>query len=285
MKTLLTGGIQVSKRIKLISSFFMLGILTMALGCSTKSTEEPTQSKNTVPNSQDLFYKFENMDKVNVKKDIVYKNDNGNELKLDVYYALGNKDISKTPTIILVHGSAPGDNLKDSSVYTTWGDKIASSGFNAVMFNWRPSGPLGDVSYLIKYIRENANELKINSENISVIAFSAGVYEGVKEVIEVNTGFIKNVAVYYGCINSSILTTKTDVKLPSFFIAMAALDKIVPPDINDDFISKAEEAGCNVIKMVHSKAGHGFDAFNAYDDETKIIIDKTLKFIEDGSNS
>jgi acetyl esterase/lipase len=200
-----------------------------------------------------------------------------------VYYALGNKDISKTPTVVLIHGSAPDDNLKDSSVYTTWGKKIASSGFNAVMFNWRPSN-IGDVSDLIIYIRENTNQLEINSKNISVIAFSAGVYEGVKEAMEVNTGFIKNVAVYYGYINSSILTSKTNVKLPSFFIAMAALDNAFPPNINDNFIKKAQEAGSNVVKMVHSKAGHGFDAFNANSFETKLIIDKTLKFIENGSN-
>jgi hypothetical protein len=55
--------------------------------------------------------------------------------------------------------------------------------------------------------------------------------------------------------------------------------------MNDTFISKAKESGCNITKMVHSKGGHGFDVFNASDEETKNIIDETLKFMDDSSPS
>lgn len=268
------------KRIKLIVIFIILGILTLSLGCGSKSAEKPTQSAKPAP----IGFDHPDMGKVNVKNNIVYKSDKEDELKLDVYYPLGNKDISRAPTVVLVHGIADDNNLKDSRVYKLWGRLIAASGFTAITFNWRPSISSMDVSDLIKYIRRNAKELNINGENICVFAFSAGVQEGVKDALQVNTGFIKSVIVYYGYIDESILTIKTDVKLPSFFIAMGGLDENFPPNTNDYFISKAKESGCNIINMVQPKAGHAFDVFNAADDETKNIIDKTLKFIEDSSN-
>jgi dienelactone hydrolase len=268
------GGVKVLKKIKLITLFTILATLMLSVGCG---------KENIASSGQNLTNKQSDTEKVNVKKDIVYKSINDTKLKLDVYYALGNKKISKTPTVILIHGSSPDKNLKDHVAYKSWGERIAESGFNAVTFNWRPLTSSTDVSELIKYIRKNAKVLKINSEDIYVFAFSAGVYGGLKEAMQENTGFVKKVIAYYGQINKSILTIKTNVKLPSFFIAMGALDKNFPPNMNDTFISKAKESGCNITKMVHSKGGHGFDVFNASDDETKNIIDKTLKFIDDSS--
>jgi len=49
-------------------------------------------------------------------------------------------------------------------------------------------------------------------------------------------------------------------------------------------MEEAKAKGCNIIKMVHSKAGHAFDVFNVGDDETKNIVSKTLKFIADSGN-
>ena len=271
------------KRIKLTVLFFMLGILTLTLGCGSKTVEKPKEPKKIAPITPNLLYNHPDREKVNVKKDIVYKTYNDNKLKLDVYYPLGNKDISKTSTVVLIHGIADDNNLKDASVYQAWGKAIGASGAAAVTFNWRPSIGSKDVSDLIKYIRENANDLNINSENICVFAFSAGVEEGIKDAVEANTGFIKNVMVYYGKIDESILTPKNNVKVPSYFIAMGANDGGFPPTVNDNFIKKAKAVGSNVINIVHSKGGHAFDVFNASNDETKDIINKTLKFIQDSS--
>lgn len=280
---------------KLTTLFLLLSLSILFYGCEGKSNKGPEQettaqtekivpTEKVVQSSQKLVYNFEGMSAVKVNKNVVYKTyNNKDKLRLDVYYALGDKDTSKVPTVVLVHGIAQDTNLKDSDVYKTWGRKIGASGFNAITFNWRPAESSKDVSDLIKYIRDNAKELKINSENITIAAFSAGVDEGLKDAMEVNTGFIKNIVAYYGYIDDDILTINKNVKLPSFFIAMAAYDELFPPSTIDKFITKAKEAGCSVTKMVHSKAGHGFDAFKADDEETKDIIDKTLKFIDDNS--
>ena len=272
------------RRIKLIVLFLLISISTFLLGCGSDLSKKPTQSKKNVPSGPNLLYEHPDRDKVNVKKDIVYKIHNDNKLKLDIYYPLSTKDISKIPTVILIHGTASDDNLKDSDVYQAWGKAIAASGATAVTFNWRTSIASKDVSDLIKYVRENAKELNLNSENVCVFAFSAGVQEGVKDAMSVNTGFVKNVIVYYGKLDTSILTVKSDVKLPRFLIAMGKEDKYFAPGTNDFFMEEAKAKGCNIIKMVHSKAGHAFDVFNVGDDETKNIVSKTLKFIADSGN-
>lgn len=254
--------------------------LLLLTGCGTRKADTPVKEENTDNTGLNLVYKHPDMEKVGTKRDIVYKTVIDKKLKLDVYYPLGVVDSSKAHTVVLVHGIGPIESFKDTDVYQSWGRVIAANGFNAVTFNWRPSVTQDDVSDLIKYIRENSKDLKINPDSMSIFAFSAGVKEGVKEAILINTGFVKNIIAYYGQLDTSVLKEDSNTNLPPMFIAMAALDTTVPPGINDSFIKQAEALGCKITYVTHSKAGHGFDVFND-DRETYDIIEKSIAFIKD----
>lgn len=226
----------------------------------------------------DLLYRCPNMDEVEKRQDVVYKVTNERLLKLDVYYS-NNTNLSNVPTVIVVHGSSSIEDIKDIKLFQSWGKVLAASGFNTVVFNWRPEENPEDIKDLIYFILDNSDELKLNNSNISIFALSSGVEIGVKNVLEINTGFINKIVTYYGKIESSIVEMINTSYLPKFFIAMGALDDIYPSDCNDNFIKEARELGCEVEFILHSIGEHGFEVFNE-GEETKRIIEQTIKFIE-----
>src|SRR5690606_27814355 len=85
----------------------------------------------------DLLYRCPNMDAIEKRQDIVYKEINEKLLKLDVYYS-NNNNLTKIPTVIVVHGSSSIEDIKDIKLFQSWGKVLAASGFNTVVFNWRP---------------------------------------------------------------------------------------------------------------------------------------------------
>lgn len=231
-----------------------------------------------------VVYEVPNMSKVSVKKDIVYKVDDNMELKLDVYYSLEDKVEDKPNTVILIHGSTPDKKFKDKKYFTSWGRLVAASGNNAVTFNWRSGRVPTDISDLIKYVREHAHELDVESDRISIIAFSAGTQDGVREAVSVDTGFIDSIVAYYGKMPISILDNTSGGKLPPMFVAKAARDSYFASDCNDEFLEKASDLECNVTEVVHSEGVHGFDVFTD-NEESYDIIKKSLDFIEMNRNS
>jgi len=282
--------------IRYVMCIMLAASILVLPGCGSKEPNTPEQDKPNAPEQRDtpadsttrstldLVYKHPDMGKVETKKDVVYKTDNGKELMLDIYYPLGNEDASKAHVVVLIHGKAPTQSLKDTDLYNSWGRAIAANGLAAVTFNWRPSVSPEDVSDLIRYIRENAKELGINGNSISVFAFSAGVKEGIKEALKVNTGFIDSVIAYYGEVDSVVLENDQITGLPPIFIAMAQNDNIIPVNINNDFIEQAKASGCQITYMVHSNGKHGFELYND-DDETRNIIEKTIEFIKENAKN
>lgn len=226
----------------------------------------------------DLLYRCPNMDAVEKRQDVVYKTINEKLLKLDVYYSI-NTNLSNIPTVIVVHGSSSIEDIKDIKLFQSWGKVLAASGFNTVVFNWRPEENPEDIKDLIYFILDNSDELKLNVSNISIFAFSSGVEIGIKNVMEINTGFINKIITYYGKIESSIIELINTSHLPKFFIAMGALDDIYHSDCNNKFIKEARELGCEIEFILHSAGEHGFEVFNE-GEETNKIIEQTIRFVK-----
>ncbi len=225
----------------------------------------------------ELVYKHPNMNMVKIKSNIVYNLGQDKPQMMDLYYPI-EANLPQPKTVIMAHGSSSMENIKDMDVFQSWGKVMAASGFTAIVFNWRPDDAPADMSALISYVRENHVELKIHKDNISLFAFSAGVENAFKEAINGNSDFIKSFIAYYGKIDPSSFEKLRKNQCPAVFIAMGALDDIFSTDCNDEFINNAKKLGSPIEFIIHSKGEHGFDVFND-DEETKLIIDKTIEFI------
>ena len=226
----------------------------------------------------DLLYRHPNMDEVEKRQDVIYKVSDEKLMKLDVYYS-NNTNLSNIPTVVVVHGSSTMENIKDIKLFQSWGKVLAASGFNAVVFNWRPEERPDDIKDLIRFLLGNSNELQLNISNINIFAFSSGVEIGIKNIMEINTGFINKIITYYGKLDLSIIKMIDKSCLPKFLIAMGSLDDVYPFDCNDDFIKEVRNLGCEVEFILHSKGEHGFEVYNE-GEETNRIIEETIKFIE-----
>jgi len=222
----------------------------------------------------DLLYRHPNMDEVEKRQDVIYKVSDEKLLKLDVYYS-NNTNLSNIPTVVVVHGSSTMEDIKDIKLFQSWGKVLAASGFNTVVFNWRPEESPDDIKDFIHFLLVNSSELQLNISNINIFAFSSGVEIGIKNIMEINTGFINKIITYYGKLDSSIIKMIDKSCLPKFLIAMGSLDDVYPFDCNDDFIKEVRNLGCEVEFILHSKGEHGFEAFNECE-ETNRIIEETI---------
>ena len=226
----------------------------------------------------DLLYNCPTMDVVEKRQDVVYKVIDEKLLKLDVYYS-NNTNLLSIPTVVVIHGSSTMEDIKDIKLFQSWGRVLAASGFNTVIFNWRPEESPDDIKDLIYFLLGNSNELQLNISNLNIFAFSSGVEIGVKNIMEINTGFINKIITYYGKLDSSIIKMINKSCLPKFLIAMGSLDDVYSTDCNDNFIKEVRNLGCEVEFILHSKGEHGFEAYNE-GEETNRIIEETIKFIE-----
>lgn len=240
----------------------------------------------TKTNRMNVLYEVPNMDKVQVKKNITYKTyGNNQKLGMDLYSPLQTDNNKKPYAIIMIHGAAGVASIKDTGCYNSWGRIGAASGYATIVFNWRAwdrksaAENSQDIADAITYIRAHAEELNINPDHMSIFAYSAGVKEGVRKALEVDTGFIDSIVEYYGELPLEVLE-KADAKpLPPMFLADAAYDEVMNTDVNKEFFQKASALQYPITRMVHQQGGHAFELF---DDNmsTYDIIKKSLEFVE-----
>lgn len=225
----------------------------------------------------DLVYDFKIDNKIKITKNMVYKIEGKTELKFDIFNA-DKSNKYKNKTVVLIHGSAPMEDIKDISIFQTWCKLFATKGFDSIVFNWRPDEDKDDVKILLEYIKNRNHELDINTSSIGVMAFSAGAEEGIEQVLKMDMTGIDDIIVYYGKLNEEIIDMSSTKKKINIFVVMGAKDDTFSTDCNDDFLAKVKNIGWNTTKVIHSDGEHGFDAFNRCS-ETDNIIERTLEFL------
>src|SRR6202023_1397053 len=122
------------------------------------------------------------MERVKAPKDIVYKQTDDPNMKMDVYTPAGLRPGEKRPAVIFLHGGAPARfRPKEWGFYQSWGRLAAASGMAAVTFTYRIAFPAshlsesgGDVADAIAYVRANADGLGIDRDRLCLASFSAG---------------------------------------------------------------------------------------------------------------
>lgn len=252
---------------------------------------------------KEIVYKIDNMENVNVKKNMIYKE----ELLMDLYTPFIHGKSEKLPVVILIHGEAASINFKESGQYISYGKLIAASGLNAVTFNHKVLSDgfsvkevIDDIDTLVNYLIENADNLNINKDKIAIWSFSGGVPFGLYEGMHDYFNYIKCIIAYYGfgdltsvrkLLNFNIqdedvkkyspisLIGENSSKLPPLLIARAGLDNSIINESIDKFIIKALKNNLTIDICNHSTGGHAFDLFND-NDRTREIIAQTLNFLK-----
>ncbi len=229
--------------------------------------------------AQEVVYAVPGMDKVTVRRDVAFKNIDGGELKLDLYYPPGAK--GPQPAVVFINGvgdpAPPGSKLKDWGIYRSWARLVAASGWIGVTFEARgpydQSGP--DIRDAFVFLRREAGSLGIDPGRIAAWVCSGNVMSGLAVLMEdVDTG-VRGAAVYYG--NSRTQKYRTD--FPVYFVR-AGRDSPALNAAIDEMWKKAIEAKAPWTMVNAPTSQHAFDAFDETE-ESRRIVRETLDFYRD----
>lgn len=260
-------------------------------------------------NQMRVLYTLPGMEQVPVRRGIVYKTVDGEDLKLDIYYPLDMQPGTARSAVLFVHGGSQPEhvmNVNESGPYVSWCQLVAASGLIAVMFKHRTDvgytqlpEAASDVDDLVQYIHSNGASLGINPDNLGIWTASSGPPSGLRSVLRDAPEYIRCIAVYYGglsLMNPTYFTFSKEeeslvkefsplyhvrqqdpARVPALFVAKAGLDRPFLNESIDEFVSVASERNIPITFMNHPGGMHGFDILND-DARTREIIRVTLAF-------
>jgi acetyl esterase/lipase len=243
---------------------------------------------------QPIVYRIPAMDEVNVHRDIEYAPGR----TLDVYLP---PDSDKFPALLFVTGfrdagfeARLGCKLKEMASYVSWARLVAASGFAAITYS--NVDPAADALTVLRYIRENAASLKIDSDRIAVWSCSGNVPNALALIMEERVtcavfcyGFmldldgntsVADAQKQWGFANPAAGKSVHDIPadLP-LLIVRAGRDEMagLNPSI-DRFVAHALARNLPLTLVNHATGPHSFDLFDD-SETTRSIIRQILDFI------
>lgn len=253
------------------------------------------------PEDRYVIYTIPGMEQAKVQKDLIYKTVEGMDLKLDVYYPAHHDGHTPLPAVILVHGDAPQErlrNAKDWGQYIGWGQLIAACGFIAIPFNHRSLERLtkteevmSDVEDAISYVQKNSQALHIDTHRLCIWTYSAGGPFGLRAALSTRSSFVRCLVCYYSMADLRFLCEHLEGTNPRLnaepFSPYSAVDHIRnhQGDVPPLFVARAGldyaalEKNAALTLMNHPTGHHGFDVLDK-NQRSQEIIRATLEFLQ-----
>jgi acetyl esterase/lipase len=258
-----------------------------------------------------VVYALPEMDRVEVSRDLTYKQAAGTELRMDVYHPPHRRPDELRPAVVFVHGDGPPDALagaKGWGQYVSWGQLAAASGLVAVTFDHRSTERLtrladaaADVDDLFAHVREQGGALGIDRDALCLWTCSAGAPMALRSVLSAPQPWLRCVVALYALLDLQHLDQCQDLapgitgenlreyspihylslgagSIPPVFVARAGRDQPRFNDAIDRFV--AEAVGRNLpLDLANHPAGR--HAFDVRDDNarSRYIIRSTLAFM------
>ena len=282
-------------------------IVTTCLSTHGQQRQDPPWLKEFV--NKRIVYQVPGMQKVRVKRNLVYKSAGGRDLQMDVYSPRSSR--RRLPAVLFIHGGRVPPNLlttpKDWAVYVSFGELAAASGFVGVTFNHRfytwesLADSQADVMDAVKYVRENAAMLGVDPERIILWGISAG---GIflSEPLRDRPPYVSALIGYY--VQLDLRTSRraapasvSDETLrdfsplyylekaatknytyPPMFIARAGLDDANLNGGLDSFVQLALKNNVSLELFNHPQGHHGFDIEDD-NERSREILKRTIEFI------
>lgn len=218
-----------------------------------------------------LVYQQPGMDKVHIRKNVVYKTANDTALAMDIYYPPGFDNKTKRPVVIFNNGVGSLD-LLNWRAYTDWARLCAVNGLIAVNYQSRQGRAFIDSEDLITYVRNNAGALNIDADRIGLWTCSANTGVGLPIMMQPDRTYIKCGVVYYG--SAQLQTMRTD--LPILYVR-SGLDGTQINTGIEYTIRHMTEVECDLTFVHYAEAQHAFDILDDTE-RSRQVIRQTLEF-------
>jgi acetyl esterase/lipase len=252
-----------------------------------------------------LLYNVDEAKEIVIEKNLIYKENDKQNLLMDIYRPNKRDNGEKYPVIIFLHGEGIERLLKDVkewSFYTTYGRVAASKGYAAITFhrnrtnlNFSNGDVAKDILDAVEFVRNNASKWNIDKNRICIWGFSlGGLYLSL--FLKDTPKYIRCLISYYGLLDVSYRVKNLNEEhrdylpenylpeitegLPPLLIVKAGKDKVKGVNESQDhFIEVARKRNVLFELITHTSGGHTFDALTD-NDETRGIMDKTWDFID-----
>ncbi|MGH9140463.1 MAG: alpha/beta hydrolase [Vicinamibacterales bacterium] len=248
-----------------------------------------------------VVYCVEGMERVGIRKDLVYRTSDAGPLTMDLYHPPGAFG-APLPAVVLVAGyndvgykKMLGCRFKDMAMSVSWAQLAAASGMIAIAYTNRE--PVSDLDALLEHVRQSAAELGIDQGRIAVHACSGSVPLALWALMQHDflrcgvllygymidldgASDVATAAAQFRFVNPAVGRSINDLRetLP-LFIARAGLDQF--PGLNesiDRFVMSALALNRPLTLVNHATGPHAFDILQ--DDETsREIVRRALGFL------
>jgi hypothetical protein len=220
-------------------------------------------------------------------------------LRMDLYYPPGTPEDSQLPTVIFGIGyRMSAMTLRNEHFYISWGRLVAAAGMVAVIYDTEQ--PDSDLVLLLDTLRENALQLRIDPENLGIMASSANTPTVMSVTMQEKVEGLRFAVYYYGLSMTpdkaywDVLRANCTYRgcLYADLAPVSYVDPEVPllvVEVGQDFIKQGNEAMDHFIEYVRSEGGtvtlieyedgvHGFDT-EQQTQESADVIKQTVEFM------
>jgi dienelactone hydrolase len=264
-----------------------------------------------------ILYEIAGVDRVQVRRDLVYASHGGGDLTLDSYQPANLSPDARLPGVIIVHGGPippamrPPEwpAIKDWDSFISYGQLVAASGLVGITFNHRYEDhrhinrSFEDVTAAIAYVRGRAAAFNLDPDRLCVWVFS-GAGPHLALFFHNRPHYLRCVVAYYPGMADISTPEKLDrlagealsdeerrnLSVTSYlkeeaaaglsvFIARAGLDDPETNEWIDLSVQEALAANAALDLMNHPTGRHAFDILDN-DTRTREIIARTIEFIK-----
>lgn len=140
--------------------------------------------------------------KVRTERGIIFASPDGVDLKLNLYRPLAS---GKNPTLIIIYGGAWRSGSPND--YEQFSSYIAAQGYSVITIDYRHAPKykfpvqLGDVNTALTYIQNNADDLEVDLNRISIMGRSSGGHLATLAAYQQNAFSFRSVVSYYSPVN------------------------------------------------------------------------------------
>lgn len=257
--------------------------------------------------SSSIVYRVQGMENVATRRDVVYRQDDGVKLLMDLYTPPGSSPGSRLPAVFFIHGGPIAPDMPPATrwgIFKSYGALVAASGMIGVTFNHRLHSPTdygrseSDIIAAINHVRDHANELGVDPARIALWVFSGGGTQ-VSWMLRQRPEFVRCLVAFYALLDlrhlvppnagaemlegAKAFSPAAYVKqklagLPTF-IARAGLDQAMINQSIDLFVSEALAANATLDLANHAEGHHSFDMLDD-NDRSREIIARALAFVQ-----
>ncbi len=253
--------------------------------------------------SKTVVYTVPGMEAVTVRHDMPYRVTDDGALTMDLYQPPDSRGAG-VPAVLFVTGFADpgavrmmGSKFKEMGSFASWARLIAATGLVSITYENREPG---DVHHVLRYVRENASTLGIDSQRLGVWACSGHGPNALSVLMESGADDFACVVLLYpytldldgatrvaeAAQRFRFVTPaagKTVQELPvnlPLFVARAGRDQM--PGLNDAldaFVAAALARNLPLTVANHAAGPHAFDLFD--DSRTTVeTIQQVLAFLQ-----